>query len=139
MWLASTRRLLVTSRTGIEVARDKRSASALSCCGSRCCTSTKPMPVSSGRFLSNSVNASNPPAEAPMPTTGKWFGASPGSWVCLADIGREDVERFLGFNSGAFLWVAAPLETFLRVFDFKGSASLAERLGFGAQHWVIWQ
>src|ERR1035441_207578 len=28
------------------------------------------MPVSSGRWLSNSVNASNPPADAPMPTMG---------------------------------------------------------------------
>src|ERR1017187_4913446 len=27
------------------------------------------MPVSSGRWLSNSVNASSPPAEAPTPTT----------------------------------------------------------------------
>src|SRR5262245_41704235 len=87
------------------------------------------MPVSSGKFLSNSVNASSPPAEAPMPTTGKCFGVLPLSrWVsgctlapscvCLADIEREDVERFLRFNSDAFLSVASPLETFLRGFDF---------------------
>src|SRR5215475_5784908 len=76
------------------------------------------MPVSSGKFWSNSVNASNPPAEAPMPTTRKWFGESPGSCVCLADIRREDVERLLRFNSDAFLSVLSPPETFLRGFDF---------------------
>ena len=63
---------------------------------------------------------------------------SPGSCVCLADIEREDVERFLRFNPDAFLSFAPPLETFLRVFDFIGLASLAERSGFGAQHSVIW-
>src|SRR5215475_34200 len=108
------------------------------------------MPVSSGKFLSNSVNASNPPAEAPMPTTGKWFGVlplsrwvsgwtlSPDSCVRLAEIEREVVESFLRFNSDAFLSVASPLETFLRVFDFIGLASLVERSGFRAQHSVIW-
>lgn len=44
---------------------------ALAWSGSRCCTSTKPMPVSSGKCLSNSVNASNPPADAPTPTIRK--------------------------------------------------------------------
>ena len=29
------------------------------------------MPVSCGKYLSSRVTASNPPAEAPMPTTGK--------------------------------------------------------------------
>jgi hypothetical protein len=35
-----------------------------------CCTSTKAMPVSSRNARSNSVNASNPPADAPTPTIG---------------------------------------------------------------------
>src|SRR5664279_2896148 len=43
----------------------------LSCFGSRCCTSTKASPVSSGSAPSNCVNASNPPADAPIPTMGK--------------------------------------------------------------------
>jgi hypothetical protein len=88
------------------------------------------------------VNASNPPAEAPMPTTGKWFGLlpfsprvsgctlSPGSWVRLADIEREDVECFSPFDSDAFLSVVSLLETFLRVFDFIEIASLVEGSGF---------
>jgi len=49
---------------------DGVSVSALSWSGSRCCTSTNPMPVFGGRAASNWVNASSPPAEAPMPTIG---------------------------------------------------------------------
>src|SRR4051812_38897257 len=45
--------------------------SALSCWGSRCCTSTNPMPVSVGRLASRALNASSPPADAPTPTMGK--------------------------------------------------------------------
>jgi hypothetical protein len=32
---------------------------------------TNAMPVSMGKFESNPLNASNPPADAPIPTTGK--------------------------------------------------------------------
>src|SRR2546426_260997 len=39
--------------------------------GSRCWTSTKAIAASRDRCASNSENASNPPAEAPMPTIGK--------------------------------------------------------------------
>ena len=39
--------------------------------GSRCWTMTKAMPLPSGTFSKKSSNASSPPAEAPMPTTGK--------------------------------------------------------------------
>ena len=53
------------------VARERISVNALACVGSRCCTSTNAMPVSFGKCLSNLVNASSPPADAPMPTTGK--------------------------------------------------------------------
>src|SRR2546430_10866847 len=38
--------------------------------GSRCWTSTKAIAASSDRCVSNSENASKPPAEAPMPTIG---------------------------------------------------------------------
>src|SRR5204862_536000 len=62
--------LLLTSRTGIEVARASSWVSALACAGSKCCTSTNPMPVSSGRCCSKCVHASRPPADAPMPTIG---------------------------------------------------------------------
>src|SRR5262249_56919453 len=104
-----------------------------SVCGSKRRSSSKPIPLASARFLINPVNASNPPAEAPTPTTGKWFGVLPLSrWVsgctlspscvCLADIEREDVERFLRFSSDVFLWVAPPPEAFLRGFDFTDLA-----------------
>src|SRR5260370_26629181 len=39
--------------------------------GSRCCTTTNAMPVLAGNALKNSVYASNPPADAPIATTGK--------------------------------------------------------------------
>ena len=67
------------------------------------------MPVSAGKCLSNSVNASNPPADAPMPTMGKVFvpprlpgersaacfaGAGPGPFAFLeVVIGRQQHTR----------------------------------------------
>src|ERR1051325_188732 len=59
---------------------------ALSCCGSRCCTRTNPNPVLVGKCVSSSVNASNPPADAPTPTIGKRFAAVAargGAWLLL--------------------------------------------------------
>src|ERR1019366_2240058 len=50
------------------------SGNMLSCVGSKCCTNTNALPESSGMALSNFLKASNPPAEAPIPTTGNWFG-----------------------------------------------------------------
>ena len=63
----------VTCSTGMVVALESSDGRRLLCSGSRCCTRTKPIPVSVGRCLSNSVNASNPPADAPTPTTGNSF------------------------------------------------------------------
>ena len=63
------------SSTGIEVCRPSRSTSMLSCWGARCCTSTKAMSVSAGMRLKNPRKASNPPAEAPMPTISAAVGA----------------------------------------------------------------
>ena len=54
--------------TGIFVTFPRSSAIALSWSGSRCCTTTKAMPLSAGMFAKNVVKASSPPAEAPMPT-----------------------------------------------------------------------
>src|SRR5437773_396532 len=59
-----------TSTTGIRVTLDRMSVKMLGCFGSRCWTNTKANGASTGRWDSNSENASNPPAEAPMPTTG---------------------------------------------------------------------
>src|SRR5215831_1997451 len=55
----------------MRVLRARISVSMLSCLGSRCCTRTNAIPVSWGRFVRSSVNASRPPAEAPTPTIGK--------------------------------------------------------------------
>src|SRR5689334_8544818 len=40
------------------------------CGGLRCCTRMKAIPVSGGICTKNCSNASRPPAEAPIPTTG---------------------------------------------------------------------
>src|SRR5207237_4290252 len=70
-----------------------------SCLGSRCCTSTKPMPVLSGRAERSWLTASRPPAEAPMPTMGK--GSSPGR-TSLATIGAAG-----GFDGASESWASA--------------------------------
>src|SRR5665811_1627344 len=55
-----------------------RSSSRLLWSGSRCCTSTNAMPSGSpvGMAARNSSMAARPPAEAPMPTTGKFAAAA---------------------------------------------------------------
>ena len=70
MWSGSTRRRSVTVMTGIAVVLDRTSDNWLSCLGSRCWMSTNAMPVSVGSSLRSWLNASSPPAEAPMATTG---------------------------------------------------------------------
>src|SRR5881396_2767230 len=67
----STRTPCVTSTTGSGVVLDRISLRMLGYFGSRCWTSTKAIAASRDRCASNSENASNPPAEAPMPTIGK--------------------------------------------------------------------
>jgi len=47
--------------------------------GSKCDTTTNPIPVSAGILVNSSCKASSPPAEAPIPTIGKsvfpfWLG-----------------------------------------------------------------
>src|SRR5256884_8778561 len=70
-WPGSTRMPCFASTTDIRVVLDRMSLKMLGCFGSRCWISTKAIVGSTGRFDSNSENASNPPAEAPMPTIGK--------------------------------------------------------------------
>src|SRR5438093_4125098 len=69
-WRGSTRTPCVTSATGIRVVLDRMSVKMLGCFGSRCWMNTRASGASTGRCDSNSENASNPPAEAPMPTIG---------------------------------------------------------------------
>src|SRR2546428_11010563 len=70
-WPGSTRRPGWASTTDIRIVRDRMALKMLGCCGSGCWISTKAIVGSTGRFDSNSEKASNPPAEAPMPTIGK--------------------------------------------------------------------
>jgi hypothetical protein len=56
------------------VLRCRISVSMLAWLGSRCGTSTKPMPVSAGQARKKASKASSPPAEAPMPTMAKGAG-----------------------------------------------------------------
>ncbi len=67
-----------TSDTVMAVDLDRSLASMLSRSGSRCCTRTKAKPLSRGSAARSSRNASNPPADAPTPTTGQGVpGAGP--------------------------------------------------------------
>lgn len=100
----------MASCTGNEVARVRICVSALSCCGSRCCTSTNPMPVSSGKCWSNCVNACRPPAEAPTPTTGK-----PVAWPDGEVLGEYDAASEEG---RVFVFLAGGLIGGFRFFDF---------------------
>ena len=72
---AFTTSLSCASPTGNRVALASNSGRMLLCAGARCWTRTKAMPVLRGSACSNWRNASNPPADAPMPTTGN------GAWA----------------------------------------------------------
>src|ERR1017187_3252273 len=83
------------------------------------------MPVSSGIWLSNSVNASSPPAEAPMPTTrGSELTSATGSMIGAAETGLTGAGevlrgRFGRDESGARRARAAPPGRLLPVFFAK--------------------
>ena len=68
--------------TGIVVLALSNSTSMLTRCGSKCWTSTKAIPLLAGILAKNRVNASNPPADAPMPTTKDICCAAAGSRAC---------------------------------------------------------
>src|SRR6476661_2592764 len=88
-WFGATGMPSVTSLTGILVTLEMSSVRWLSCVGSRCCTSTKAILVSVGRCVSNCVNASRPPAEAPMPTIGNAAGGCSASRSEAAGFGLD--------------------------------------------------
>jgi hypothetical protein len=71
MQFGFTRRLSLTSATGIAAHLPSNSGSKLAWPGCWCVTTTKAIPLSGGVFLKNSSSASSPPAEAPRPTMGK--------------------------------------------------------------------
>ena len=60
--------------TGMGVCRRSNSGRWLTWVGSRCGITTKPRPLWAGMALKNLFNASSPPAEAPIATTGKSLG-----------------------------------------------------------------
>jgi hypothetical protein len=93
----STGKLSVASETGIDVALPRICVRALSCPGSRCCTRTKLISISGGKFRTSSVMASNPPADAPIPTIGK----RPRCALAGAEAGDLDssAEEFMRENS----------------------------------------
>ena len=73
MEFGSTFKPFEATSAGILVKRDRISGIELWAVGSRCCTMTKAMPLSGGILLKNCSRASNPPAEAPIPTMRKSF------------------------------------------------------------------
>ena len=70
---SSRRRYGWVVATGMGVFFWRISVSMLSWFGSRCCTRIYAIPEDSGMDFRSRLNASNPPAEAPTPTTGKAF------------------------------------------------------------------
>src|SRR5947209_1428249 len=62
--------------------------------------STSAMPVSAGSFCSSLVNASRPPADAPMPTIGK--EAPRGSSLDAGAMGRLNLRGAFGADFAAF-------------------------------------
>ena len=85
--------------TGMGVDFANKSTSMLSCLGSRCCTSTKPIPVSAGRLRRTAVNASSPPADAPIPTTGTGTAGTVASGSCRAGAGSSRLAARLACSS----------------------------------------
>src|SRR5207248_11566967 len=75
----------------------RRLGSRRPCCGSRCCTTTKVMPVFGGKCRNRSMAASNPPADPPMPTIGQLkFGFGDRELaLAFADLARDDFLPFV--------------------------------------------
>ena len=91
-----------TSNTCMRVQRAISSLRMLLWSGARCCTSTKAMPGSrsAGMAEKNASNAARPPADAPMPTTGK-AGLSGSTCFCgslvVGAAGSSVAAPFTGF------------------------------------------
>src|ERR1019366_6724217 len=105
MWSRLTRIPSTTSWTGIVVAPARMSTSRLSWLGSRCWTSTKARPVSTGMAETSSLNASRPPADAPMPTTRSALPLSDGcpSRMLVPFLRSGEIVRLVGRLDGALV------------------------------------
>jgi hypothetical protein len=77
-WSGSTGVSSRTCSTFMRVVLPSSSGISVAWCGSRCCTTTKDMPLSGGIAVKNFWKASSPPAEAPIPTTGGGGGGAKG-------------------------------------------------------------
>src|SRR5271163_4788497 len=82
----------VACTTFIDVRAASKSTSRLSWLGSRCCTITKAMPFRSGSASNSFLQASRPPAEAPIATIGNFARPLTESGVRIQR-GRSTVER----------------------------------------------
>ena len=94
MWTCSawTSSPSCTCSTGMDVYRRSNSGRWLTWVGSRCGITTKPRPLWAGMALKNLFNASSPPAEAPIATTGKspgWPSPAPSASVDASAAGRS--------------------------------------------------
>ena len=100
----------VTSNTCMRVQRAISSVRMLLWSGARCCTSTKAIPGSrsAGMAAKNASNAARPPADAPIPTTGK-PGLSGSTGFCCST-------SLVGTTAGSC--AAAPFPGFLVVMGF---------------------
>jgi hypothetical protein len=83
------------SFTRILVERPMICGSAVATFGSWCCTMMKAIPASGETLPITSMIGSRPPAEAPMPTTGKTEAAESAfvfrsGFFCLLDVAMEE-------------------------------------------------
>src|ERR1700722_5060883 len=100
----------------MRVAPESSLVSRLSCSGSRCCTSTKLMPVLAGNACNRLRKASRPPADAPTPTMGKVLR----SWTP-----RPEADRDRLVAAGVFFRGMNAIQSTVADFRWAGSALAA--------------
>jgi hypothetical protein len=95
--------------SGIAVTLPSSLGNRLPWCGLRFCTMTNAIPVLGGKWRNNSIAASNPPTEPPMPTIGQLpsLRLLPPRWLAFCDFVRRRVRflcaaAFFEFFAGAF-------------------------------------
>src|SRR5258708_6206378 len=117
----------VTSSTGILAVLEMMSARRLRWFGSRCCTTTNAMPVLAGNALKNSVYASNPPADAPIATTGKESACAASLDGGSSPTGEDSDLSWRAFSSApGLLFPARPTERNVLAPILLGSGDISQ-------------
>src|SRR5262245_16158095 len=147
-----------SSTTGMGVYLRNISTIKLSCVGSRWGMRTKAMPLSAGMAVKNFLKASSPPAEAPMPTTGKRGAVGslisvPASSLAASSLGGASLGTSAGvaavFAADSTLFSASGGEPFALRFLRATTSSLELQADepeghsylyaeFHPPHWGLW-